>query len=456
MINETDTIVAQATPPGRGGVGIVRVSGPACAAIAQALMGQTPVPRWAHYGRFLDADGDTLDLGLALFFLAPRSFTGEDVLELHGHGSPVVMDLLIARVCALGARPARPGEFSERAFLNDKIDLTQAEAIADLIEADSVAAARASLRSLQGVFSRRIGTLVDGLTALRMHVEGAIDFPEEEVDFLADATIRTRLEALRADLSTLRTEAGQGRLLREGLNIVIAGRPNVGKSSLLNRLAGVDAAIVTDIPGTTRDVLRERIDLDGLPLHIIDTAGLREARDTVEEEGIRRAWQEIGRADRLLLVIDDQVNEGRKEQGHVEQVLHLRLPVALPVTRVYNKIDLSGRDAGLVAVPVGAEPALAVSAHTGAGIDALRQHLKACVGYSGVGEGGFMARRRHVEVLQRVAAYLDTGAGRLAEGAGELLAEDLRQAQTGLGEITGGVTADDLLGRIFSRFCIGK
>ena len=330
----TDTIAAVATPPGRGGIGVVRVSGPLSAAIAEAVCGALPAPRQAVLRRFCSSDGAVLDEGIVLYFPAPHSFTGEDVLELQGHGGPVVMDLLLARVCELGARPARPGEFSERAFLNDKLDLAQAEAIADLIASDTTAAARAALRSLQGEFSRRVHALVEGLIELRMYVEAAIDFPEEEIDFLADGVIAERLQELRERLRALQAAAGQGRLLRDGMTVVIAGRPNAGKSSLLNHLAGREAAIVTAIPGTTRDVLREHISIDGMPLHVIDTAGLRDSDDPVELEGIRRAWAEIEAADRILMVVDDRLGLNREERR-----LRERLPPATPVTVLYNKID---------------------------------------------------------------------------------------------------------------------
>jgi tRNA modification GTPase len=446
-----DTIAALATPPGRGGVGIVRVSGPATPAIAEAVLGQVPAPRHADYGPFLAADGSVLDMGLALLFTAPHSFTGEHVLELQGHGGPVIMDLLLQRCFALGARPARPGEFTERAFLNDKLDLAQAEAVADLIDSASAQAARLAVRSLQGAFSRRVQQLVDTLTELRVHVESAIDFPEEEIDFLADGQIAARLATVQARLAETQAAAQQGSLLREGLTIVIAGRPNAGKSTLLNALVGRDTAIVTDIPGTTRDVLREYVHVDGLPLHIIDTAGLRESGDAVEQEGVRRAWAEIEAADRILL-LRDASRPGDAEEDALRQRLAQAGP---PVTVIHTKIDL------VPAAPRQAETAAAtelwLSAHSGAGLDLLREHLKACAGYRAGGEGQFMARRRHLDALARAADHLAAGATQLEEhAAGELLAEELRQAQLALGEITGAVSADDLLGQIFSSFCIGK
>lgn len=447
---DIDTIAAVATPPGRGGVGMVRVSGPAVRTMAVALIGHLPQPRRADYVSFRAADGAAMDHGLALFFPAPHSFTGEDVLELHGHGGPVVMDMLLARVCELGARPARPGEFSERAFLNDKLDLVQAEAIADLIDSASQQAARSAVRALEGEFSVRIHALVERLTRLRMYVESAIDFPEEEIDFLSDGRIAHELVALTTDLDAVLASACQGRLLREGVTVVIAGPPNAGKSSLLNALARRDAAIVTDIPGTTRDVLREHLHLEGLPLHVIDTAGLRDSTDPVERQGIERAWAEIAKADRVLLVVDDQLGVDAAARRTIN-----RFPAELPVTVVHNKIDLSGRAAATWDDKLGEH--VAISAKQGTGLDALRQHLITAMGYRPGEAGGFMARRRHIEALQAAAGFLEHGRSALeAQRAGELLAEDLRQAQQRLGEITGEFSADDLLGKIFSEFCIGK
>jgi len=446
----SDTIAAIATPPGRGGIGVARVSGPAVPAIAAALLGELPAPRQAVFRRFRADDGSILDEGIALFFPAPHSFTGEDVLELQGHGGPVIMDLLLARVLEIGARPARPGEFSERAFLNDKLDLAQAEAIADLIASDTAVAARAALRSLQGEFSSRVRELVEELIELRMYVEAAIDFPEEEIDFLADGEIAGRLRDLRERLRGLRATAGQGRLLRDGMSVVIAGRPNAGKSSLLNALAGREAAIVTAVPGTTRDVLREHISIEGMPLHVIDTAGLRASDDPVELEGIRRAWTEIAAADRILLVVDD-----RSGLTVEERTLREQLPENTPVTVLLNKIDLSGRPSAVRDGEWGTE--IWLSAKTGAGLDLLREHLKTCMGYHGGGEGIFMARRRHLEALERAAAALERATYQLeVVRAGELVAEELREGQNALAEITGEFTSEDLLSRIFSSFCIGK
>ncbi|MEJ2509510.1 MAG: tRNA uridine-5-carboxymethylaminomethyl(34) synthesis GTPase MnmE [Gammaproteobacteria bacterium] len=457
MVEAVDTIAAQATPPGRGGVGIVRVSGPLSAAIARAVLGRCPAPRHATVLPFLDAAGGIIDEGIALYFPAPHSFTGEDVLELHGHGGPVILDLLLARVLALGARPARPGEFSERAFLNDKLDLAQAEAIADLIDAGSAQAARSASRSLQGEFSTRIDALVEAIVALRTLVEAAIDFPDEEIDFLRPAELGERLASLRAQLEAVQSAARQGQLLREGMTVVIAGRPNAGKSSLLNALAGRESAIVTEIPGTTRDVLREHLVIDGLPLHVIDTAGLRDSADPIEQEGVRRAWAEIEQADRLLLVVDDS-----RGFGPDEEALRARLPAGVPLTVVYNKVDLSGRAPGPVSPVLAAAPdappaALGVSARSGEGLGALRDHLKASVGYDSGEAGTFTARRRHLDALRAAATHLNAAADHLTPVvSAELLAEDLRQAQRALGEITGEFSSDELLGRIFADFCIGK
>lgn len=447
----TDTIAAQATPAGRGGVGIIRISGPLAGNIARSILGHIPGARQAHYLAFKSAGGEALDMGLALYFTAPDSFTGEDVLELQGHGGPVVMDMLLQRVLELGARTARPGEFSERAFLNDKLDLAQAEAIADLIDSASSQAARLALRSLQGVFSQRIHELVAELTQLRVYVESAIDFPQEEIDFLADGEVQTRLAAIEQKLNHTLQAAQQGQLLREGMTVVIAGRPNAGKSTLLNALAGRDSAIVTEIAGTTRDILREHIQLDGLPLHIIDTAGLRDSTDVVEQEGVRRAWQEIRRAD-LILFLQDASSTDEEEQHSLYRQLSA---IHVPLSVVRNKIDLVKQAPSIA--QSGEHTVIQLSAQSGAGMGLLREHLKSCVGYQAGTEGEFMARRRHVQALLQAQQHLATGAAQLQDyAAGELLAEELRQAQHELGRITGEVSADDLLGEIFSSFCIGK
>ncbi|MFH0288869.1 tRNA uridine-5-carboxymethylaminomethyl(34) synthesis GTPase MnmE [Vibrio owensii] len=451
----TDTIVAQATAPGRGGVGIIRVSGPKANQVALEVTGKALKPRYAEYLPFQAEDGTVLDQGIALYFPNPHSFTGEDVLELQGHGGPVVMDMLIKRILGIdGVRAARPGEFSERAFLNDKMDLTQAEAIADLIDASSEEAAKSALQSLQGQFSQRIQTLVESLIHLRIYVEAAIDFPEEEIDFLADGKVSGDLQTIIDNLDAVRKEANQGAIMREGMKVVIAGRPNAGKSSLLNALSGKESAIVTDIAGTTRDVLREHIHIDGMPLHIIDTAGLRDASDEVEKIGIERAWDEIAQADRVLFMVDGTTTDATDPKDIWPDFVD-RLPNSIGMTVIRNKADQTGEDMGICHVN---DPTLIrLSAKTGAGVDALRTHLKECMGFSGNTEGGFMARRRHLDALERAAQHLQIGQEQL-EGymAGEILAEELRITQQHLNEITGEFSSDDLLGRIFSSFCIGK
>ena len=449
-MSPVSTIAAVATAPGRGGIGIVRVSGSGCRAIAEALLGHVPAPRVAELHRFLDAAGEPIDEGIALYFPAPASFTGEDVLELQGHGGPVVMDLLLRRVLELGARAAEPGEFTQRAFLNDKLDLAQAEAVADLIDSGSAQAARAALRSLQGEFSSQVHDLAEAVLELRMWVEAAIDFPEEEVDFLADRALDARLEFIRHRFAGLAETARQGALLRDGLTLVIAGRPNAGKSSLLNRLAGYDAAIVTPIPGTTRDVLRERIEIDGLPVHLLDTAGLRESPDEVEAEGIRRAHRELKRADRVLFVVD---GSDATAMASIEADL-AGLPTDSPRTVVLNKIDRLGQEPRIEA---GDPLRVHLSAASGAGLDLLRTHLKDCVGFHPAGSGVLSARARHLDALRRARAHVEEAHRLLVERhAGELVAQELTDAQKQLGEITGEVTSDDLLGRIFASFCIGK
>ncbi len=445
-----DTIAAISTPPGRGGIGIVRVSGPAVPEIAARVCGRPPEPRIAVNALFRDAGGEIVDQGLALYFPAPRSFTGEHVLELHGHGGAVVMDLLLACALEAGARLARPGEFSQRAFLNDKMDLAQAEAVADLIDSASRTAALSAQRTLQGAFSRRINAIVDALIELRAYVEGAIDFPEEEIDFLSEGAVGARVDDILGRLEAVKAEAVQGCLLREGMTVVIAGAPNVGKSSLLNRLSGRDAAIVTEVPGTTRDVLREYIHLDGLPLNVVDTAGLRATQDRVEREGIARAKTEISSADVVLAMVDDREQNDAEVRALLEEFSD-----GPDFMLVRNKIDLSGGAPGVRELSFGNE--ICISAKTGEGLDHLVAALKAAVGYRQAGEGSFTARRRHLEAI---GAAIEHGrAARAQCGAqpcGELIAEDLRQMQRSLGEITGTFTSDDLLERIFSSFCIGK
>lgn len=450
-----ETIVAQATAPGRGGIGILRVSGPLATKVAQAILGKCPKPRMADYLPFKDADGTILDQGIALYFKSPNSFTGEDVLELQGHGGQVVLDLLLKHILQIdGIRLARPGEFSEQAFLNDKLDLAQAEAIADLIDATSEQAVRSALKSLQGEFSKKVNALVDSVIYLRTYVEASIDFPDEEIDFLADGKIEANLRGIINQLEDVRSEAKQGSILREGMKVVIAGRPNAGKSSLLNALAGHEAAIVTDIAGTTRDVLREHIHIDGMPLHIIDTAGLRDATDEVERIGISRAWTEIEQADRIILMLDSSDPESA-DLSKVRSEFLAKLPSTLPVTIVRNKIDLNGEQAS--ESEQGGYQMISLSAQTHDGVQLLREHLKQAMGFQTGMEGGFLARRRHLDALDKAAEHLQIGLVQLTEfHAGELLAEELRLVQSYLSEITGQFTSDDLLGNIFSSFCIGK
>jgi tRNA modification GTPase len=447
-----DTIVAVATAPGRGGIGIVRVSGPAVPAITRALTGDLPAPRYAHFTRFLDASGAPLDEGIALYFAAPQSYTGEHVLELQAHGSPVVLELLVARAVELGARRALPGEFTQRAYLNDHMDLAQAEAVADLIDAGSEAAARAALRSLGGEFSHRVQVLDASLAALRVHVEAAIDFPAEEIEFLADNTLTERLAEVRALCATLRAEAQRGRVLTEGITVVIAGAPNAGKSTLLNRLAGHEAAITSSLPGTTRDVLRERVLIQGTPVTVLDTAGLRDAGESIEAEGVRRARAALARADHVLFVVDAEADP----QAKSFEAERASLPAGVPVTVVYNKSDRLAGQAGRMGSSV-AEGAVRISALTGAGVDALCKRLLVSAGVSTSESGTLSARGRHLHALARTAAFIEAASGALRDArAGELMAEELKAAQAALGEITGQRSADEVLGEIFAGFCIGK
>lgn len=453
MAENVDTICAVATPPGTGGLGIVRISGPRVPEIAVALIGHLPQPRRAVLSDFNDRDGAVIDSGIVLYFAAPQSFTGEHVLELQGHGGLFILQQVMKRVLELGARAARPGEFSERAFLNDKLDLVQAEAIADLIDSGSDAAARAAQRSLQGVFSKQVHQLQEELTSLRVFVEAAIDFPDEEIDFLAESDILTRVEKAALHLSSLLSGARQGRLLRDGIVLAIVGRPNAGKSSLLNALSGQESAIVTDIPGTTRDVLREQIDLDGIPVHLADTAGIRETTDLIEAEGVRRARQTLASADIVLLVNDSSaVASGLNETG-----LRAELPDDVTCIVVENKADLLSEEQLKEAAATAEDDVVWISAKTGQGMDLLRQKIRAGVGASDRSEGSFSARQRHVDALKRAEKHLADGYQAMAVSeAGELLAEELRLAQQSLGEITGELLPDDLLGEIFSSFCIGK
>ena len=457
-IGNLDTIAAIATPPGNGGVGIIRISGTLVPDIAKQLI-RNPgprqscdihtnllTPRQALYSSFSDDDGSVIDSGIALYFPSPASYTGEDILELQGHGGSVVLDMLLRRVLSLGARLANPGEFTERAFLNNKLDLAQAEAVADLIESSTEQSVRSAQKSMQGVFSVQINELVEELTELRIYVEAAIDFVDEEIDFLTDGVVENRIVNLQQRIEQIQKKAQQGRLLRDGMTVVLAGKPNAGKSSLLNALAGHEAAIVTDIAGTTRDVLKEHIQLDGMPLHIIDTAGLRESDNAIEQEGIRRAHQEIKNADKILLLIDARDLE-------IESIL-----TTLPsgnITRIYNKIDLLGLEPEIKQTESGTQIYLSIK--TGDGMELLKQHLKQIVGFNEATDNVFIARRRHIEALNKGHEFVGSALNQLTGSrAGELVAEDLRQAQMSLAEITGKFTSDDLLGKIFSSFCIGK
>lgn len=454
-LSSNPTIAAIATAPGRGGVGVIRISGKNLLSFAQAVSGgKTPQPRTALYTDFLDADGQTIDSGLLLYFAAPASFTGEDVIELQGHGGPVVMQMLLARCLALGARMAEPGEFTKRAFLNNKLDLAQAESVADLMDASSQSAARMAVRSLKGAFSRHIHDLVEDLITLRMLVEATLDFPEEDIDFLEAADAKGRLHALQERLQTVLASAEQGAILREGMNVVLAGAPNVGKSSLLNALAGDDIAIVTDIAGTTRDTVREQITLDGVPVHIIDTAGLRDTDDIVEQIGIERSQKAVREADVALILIDPREGINAKTRGILES-----LPENLKKIEIHNKTDLSGEPAGMFSdrhsALSGADTLIKLSAKTGEGLDLLKQALLQEIGWQGESESLFLARSRHINALHTAKTELENAA-LCGNHQIELFAEHLRLAQAACSEITGEFTADDLLGVIFSRFCIGK
>jgi len=458
--NNTDTIVAIATPSGRGGVGIIRLSGDKIPNIAEKILGSLPNPRKASHRLFLDDKGETLDDGIALYFPAPHSFTGEHVLELQGHGGQVVLDMLIQRCLQLGARLAQAGEFSERAFLNDKLDLTQTEAIADLIDSGSEQAARSALRSLQGEFSETINSLLEKMIEIRIYVEAALDFPEEEIDFLADESVSLRLEAIKDQLNEIKRKAKQGKLLRDGIHLVIVGKPNAGKSSLLNALAGNETAIVTNVAGTTRDVLREAINLDGLPLHLIDTAGLRESNDPVEKIGIERAWDEVEKADLILHLIDVSDKNASIENQQILDNIKNKLGDSAPIITVYNKIDLNTESLlDDITIPFSNKSGndIYISAKQKQGIEVLKAELKERMGYQNESEDTFIARRRHLQALDETQTFVDNAEIQLKQfNAGELMAEELRMAQDELGKITGKFTSDDLLGEIFSSFCIGK
>jgi tRNA modification GTPase len=442
-----ETIAAIATPPGQGGVGIVRVSGAQVPAIAEAILGRSLIPRTVNVAVFHDAVGNFIDEGIAIFFQAPKSFTGEDVLELQGHGGSIVLDLILQRCLALGARMARPGEFTQRAYLNGKLDLAQAEAVADLIESTTTLAARLAGQSLQGVFSRRIDALIEQLIQLRMLLEATLDFPDEDVDVAIDSSVAVQLQQMITITQQIMHEAHQGQRIREGLTVVIAGLPNAGKSSILNMLSDSDAAIVTPLPGTTRDLLKIHIQVDGLPIQIIDTAGIRSTDDLIEREGVRRAQDQLQKADLVLWIYDP--TEGTTLTFPEDLLLDC------PVIKIKNKIDLLDLEPQLIESPDGVE--IALSAVTGAGFDLLRSHLKTCAGVNMLPEGAFIARRRHLDALQRGLKSLEIALVHLIQQAGiEFVTEELFQAQQSFGEITGKVTSDDLLGRIFSSFCIGK
>ena len=447
MLFSQDTIAAIATPPGNGGVGIIRISGVLVTEIAKHLLNKSLIPRHALFTSFIDEQGCIIDSGISLYFPSPASYTGEDILELQGHGGSVVLDMLLRRVLSLGARLANPGEFTERAFLNNKLDLAQAEAVADLIESSTEQSVRSAQKSMQGVFSQQINELVAELTELRIYIEAAIDFVDEEIDFLTDGVVENRITRLLHSLKNILKTAQQGRLLRDGMTVVLVGKPNAGKSSLLNALAGHEAAIVTEIAGTTRDVLREHIQLDGMPLHIIDTAGLRDSDNLIEKEGMRRAHEEILKADKIVLLID------ARELG-AEEILN-SLPKDIDIIKVYNKIDLLGIEPKLIAAENGYQCYLSIK--TGQGMDLLKQHLKESVGFNDNTNDVFIARRRHIVAITTSLQFVESALEQLQHNqAGELVAEDLRQAQMSLAEITGTVSSDDLLGKIFSSFCIGK
>ena len=453
--DHTETIVAQATAPGKGSVGIVRISGPNAAIIAQKICKKELKPRYAHYLPFKNEQNQTIDEGIALFFKGPNSFTGEDILELQGHGGPVVIDILIKLSCRLGARLAKPGEFSERAFLNSRIDLSQAEAIADLINSNSEQAARNAVQSMQGVFSDLVQQLVSNLIALRVYVEAAIDFPEEEIDFLLDGHVKHKLDTIQTQLQQIVKTANQGVILQEGITIAIVGRPNAGKSSLLNLLAGKESAIVTEFAGTTRDIVQEQIQIDTIPLRIIDTAGLRDTNDPIEQIGVNRALEEINKADKILLVVDgSETKTTNPESLWAEMKTKSSITTFDKVTLVRNKIDQTLESAGLFKKD--GHSIICISAKNGQGLDALKSHIKSTVEYDSQTEGNFSARRRHVEAIREALQHIDRGEQELELSAGELLAESLKLAQKALSRITGKFTPDDLLGEIFSSFCIGK
>lgn len=442
-----DTIAAIATASGSGGIGVVRVSGPAVVQIATAILGQCPKPRYAAYLPFLDADGQTLDQGIAIYYSAPNSYTGEEVLELQAHGGPALLQILLTRCLSLGARQAAPGEFTRRAYLNEKMDLAQAEAVADVINAATSEAARSAMRSLSGEFSNRINVLLQRLIELRMFVEACLDFPEEEIDFISQGNVKKKIEDVQVDLQKIYNEAKQGNLLREGLTVVLVGQPNVGKSSLINQLAADDVAIVTSIAGTTRDTIKSAIQINGIPLHVVDTAGLRETEDEIEQFGIARTWRALESANIALLLVD--AAHGITE---VEKSILARLPSDLPKIWVHNKIDLAKKSPFVEHLD--GEPHIHLSAKMGDGVDLLREALLKIVGWQSTSEGVFMARTRHLDAIKQVDQFLQAALAAIEQS--EIVAENLRMAQDALSSVTGEFTPDDLLGEIFSKFCIGK
>lgn len=446
-MSPSDTIAAIATASAAGGIGVVRISGPASAEIARNILGACPAPRYAAYRSFMEVDGSVIDRGIAIYYKAPHSYTGEDVLELQGHGGTALMQLLLARCITLGARQAEPGEFTRRAYLSGKLDLAQAEAVADVINAATAEAARSAVRSLAGEFSSHVNRLLSLLVSLRMYVEACLDFPEEEIDFISQGNIAQKLSALEQELASLFMQARQGNLLREGMHVVLVGQPNVGKSSLMNQLAGEDVAIVTAMPGTTRDTIKNMIQINGIPLHIVDTAGLRDTQDEIERQGIARTWRSLENADIAIIMLDATLGIGAPEK-----TLLKRFPAVLPKLWVHNKIDLASQAPAIKKID--GEMHVYLSAKSGAGLDLLRTQLLALIGWQTSAEGVFMARSRHIQALQ--AAQLNVSAAGLLLAQPELLAEELRLAQESLSSITGEFTPDDLLGEIFSRFCIGK
>lgn len=445
--SNADTIAAIATASGSGGIGVVRISGPAVIEIAEAILGHCPKPRYAAYLAFLDNNNQIIDQGIAIYYAAPNSYTGEDVLELQAHGGPALLQILLTRCLSLGASQAEPGEFTRRAYLNEKMDLAQAEAVADVINAATFEAAKSAMRSLSGEFSNRINTLLQRLIELRMFVEACLDFPEEEIDFISQGNVKHKIEDVQSELQKIYNEAKQGNLLREGLTVVLVGQPNVGKSSLINQLAADDIAIVTSVAGTTRDTIKSSVQIDGIPLHVVDTAGLRETEDEIEKFGIARTWRALESANIALLLLDATHGITLVEKSILE-----RLPSDLPKIWVHNKIDLAEKQPFVE--ELAGEAHVHLSAKTGDGINLLREALLKIVGWQSTSEGVFMARTRHLEAIKQVEQFLQAALNVIVQS--EIVAENLRMAQDALSSVTGEFTPDDLLGEIFSKFCIGK